>query len=195
MPARTDAVNDSAAAASCPGKSIDPHVVDGMQALQTGFKLARASQLTMLRLRLALHGSNPHTAMQALDILLDIDAEMEGISARLISNPGHPFDNAALSGFIQFQKTAIAAEKHALTGGDRRGRARSVSIPAACGPADNIDLSAQPSFFSDDEVEESQPANGQRWATGFALAIIFMSIGLGLIAYLWPAISVALKSF
>src|SRR3546814_3084452 len=73
---KEDAVNNSIPAASSTNGSIDPNVVDGMQALRTGLGLMRASQLTMVRFQLALYKSNRRTAMQALDNLLDIDAEI-----------------------------------------------------------------------------------------------------------------------
>src|SRR3546814_5978557 len=44
---KEDAVNNSIPAASSTNGSIDPNVVDGMQALRTGLGLMRASQLTM----------------------------------------------------------------------------------------------------------------------------------------------------
>src|SRR3546814_2813356 len=43
---KEDAVNNSIPAASSTNGSIDPNVVDGMQALRTGLGLMRASQLT-----------------------------------------------------------------------------------------------------------------------------------------------------
>jgi hypothetical protein len=175
-------VNDSAAAVSHPSGQTGEKMVDNMQALQNGFKLARASQLTMLRLQLALHASNPDTAMEALDILLDIDAEMESIEATLIENVGHLANDAALSGFIRFQKTAIASEKHALTGGDRRSLARSNAIPAACDLAEAIDLSARP-LFSGDEVESDQQGKGRRWMLALTVAAVVAFIGCGLAIY------------
>src|SRR3546814_8073443 len=44
---KEDAVNNSIPAASSTNGSIDPNVVDGMQALRTGLGLMTASQLTM----------------------------------------------------------------------------------------------------------------------------------------------------
>src|SRR3546814_885984 len=76
---KEDAVNNSIPAASSTNRSIDPNVVDGMQALRTGLGLMRASQLTMVRFQLALYKSNRRTAMQALDTFLELDAEMEGL--------------------------------------------------------------------------------------------------------------------
>jgi len=90
-------VNNPAPTASSAFGSIDPKGVDGAQALRTGLDLARASQLTMLRLLLALHKSNRRTAMQALDNLLDIDAEMEGLAATLNRAPAHPAGDCSRS--------------------------------------------------------------------------------------------------
>jgi hypothetical protein len=173
-----------------------------MQALRTGLELARASQLTMLRLQLALHKSNRRTAMQAVDEFLDIDAEMEGLAATLTGIPAHPADDAALSGFIGLQKAAIAVEKHALTGGDWPSDARHDARPIAiAAPDDGIvapddgagdaDLPAPPPV-SDDMVEDEDHAGSRRWIYGVAAAIVAVLIGLGLTAYLWPALPAAI---
>ncbi len=180
-----------------------------MQALRTGLELARASQLTMLRLQLALHKSNRRTAMQALDNLLDIDAEMEGLAATLAGAPADLADAAALSGFIGLQKTAIAAEKHVLTGSDWRSDAKPIAIPAP-GDRAGADLPPpQPPLSDDDEVERDNRAGidvppqplpsgdgmesedrvgSRRWIYALAVAIAVAFIGFGLIAYLWPAL-------
>src|SRR3546814_16069524 len=52
---KEDAVNNSIPAASSTNGSIEPNVVDGMQALRTGLGLMRASQLTMVRCQLDLY--------------------------------------------------------------------------------------------------------------------------------------------
>lgn len=185
-------MNNPAAAASSAGGSIDPGVADGMQALRTGLELARASQLTMLRLQLALHKSNRRTAMQALDNLLDIDAEMEGLASTL-STPAYLAQDAALSGFIGIQKTAIAAEKHALTGGDLRGDARPIGIAAPGDRADLFDPPAQPPL-SDDETEDEDRTGSRRWPMFLALAIVVILAGAGAAACLWPALPLALMA-
>src|SRR3546814_3858794 len=128
-----------------------------MQALRTGLGLMRASQLTMVRFQLALYKSNRRTAMQALDNLLDIDAELEGLAATLTGIPAHLADEAALPDFIGLQRTAIAAEKHALTGGDWRGDTKAIAIAAAGNGADATDFPAQP-LPSDDDVESDNQA-------------------------------------
>lgn len=97
--------------------------------------MARASQLTMVRLQLALHKSNRRSAMQALDTLLDIEAEMAELAAILDDAPTHAAGNAALSGFIGLQKAAIAVEKHALAGGDWPGDAQPTAVPGPDDPA------------------------------------------------------------
>lgn len=118
MGSGTDAVNIAATAASSANRSTDPKTIDELAALRAGFDLARASQLTMVRLQLALHKSNRRSAMQALDTLLDIEAEMAELAAILDAAPAHPSGDTALSGFIGCQKAAIAVEKHVLAGGD-----------------------------------------------------------------------------
>jgi hypothetical protein len=185
-------VHNPAAAASPIGASINSRV-DRMRTLRTGLELTRASQLTMLRLQLALRDSNRRTAMQALDTLLDIDAEMEGLAATLEGAPAHMADDAALSGFIGLQKAAIAAEKHSLTGGDGRYDATSIAASAPGNWADGVDLPAQP-LFSDDETEGGDRAGGGRWVYVVAAAIVIAAVGYGVIGYLWPALPFAIAS-
>ena len=129
------------AAASSASRSTDPKTIDELAALRAGFDLARASQLTMVRLQLALHKSNRRSAMQALDTLLDIEAEMAELAAILDAAPAHPGGDAALSGFIGCQKAAIAVEKHVLAGGDWPSDAQPGAIsepddPAVAAPDD-----------------------------------------------------------
>jgi hypothetical protein len=162
-----------------------------MQALRNGLELARASQLTMLRLQLALHKSNRRTAMQALDDLLDIDAEMEGLAATLTDVPTQLADDAALSGFIGLQKAAIAVEKHVLTGSDWRSDAAPRVIAAPEDGAGDADLRGQPPL-PNDEVECDDRTGSRRWMPVLAVAIIVALIGFGLMAYLWPALPVTL---
>jgi hypothetical protein len=185
-------VNDPAAAASI-GGAIRPTTIHGLQALRTGLELARASQLTMLRFQLALRRSNRHAAMQALDTLLDIDAEMEGLAASLDGAPAHPANDAALSGFIGRQKAAIAAEKHALTGGDWRSEAGQTALSAPDGCANDADLPEQ-SVFPDDESENYDRTRGRRWTCILAVAIVAAVIVCGVMIYLWPTLPAATVS-
>jgi hypothetical protein len=164
-----------------------------MQALQAGLELARASQLTMLRLQLALHKSNRRTAMQALDRLLDIDAEMEDLSATLDGGAAYLPSGTALSGFIELQKTAIAAEKHILTGGDWRNDTGSIAISAPNDWTDDADSAAQ-ALHSDDE-EGYGRTGSSRWMYVFAFAIVVIGIGISLAACLSPTLPGALTSF
>ena len=188
-------MNNPAPTASSSFGSIDPKMVDGAQALRTGLELARASQLTMLRLLLALHKSNRRTAMQALDNLLDIDAEMEGLAATLNGVPVHPADDAALSDFIGVQKAAIAVEKHALTGGDLRCEAKSMALPAPADGTEEADLPTQPQL-PDDAVENDDWVRPRRWMPGLAAAIVVVIlIGFGVTAYLWPGLSITMAGF
>lgn len=155
---------------------------DEMQTLRTGLELARASQLTMLRLQLALHKSNRRTAMQALDNLLEIDAEIEELAATLNQVPAGPPGDAALFGFIGSQKEAIATEKHVLTGGDLRSDPAPIAISLA--DPDEANDAAAP-VFSDDEIEAA-PQGGRRWPYILAVIIVIGAIICGAIAYFWP---------
>jgi hypothetical protein len=196
------------AAASSVSRSTDPKTIDELGALRAGFDLARASQLTMVRLQLALHKSNRRSAMQALDTLLDIEEEMAELAAILDDAPVHPADDAALSGFIGRQKAAIAVEKHVLAGGDWPGDARPGAIPApddpvvplpddppvaVAMPVDRlvvVDLPAQYAAADDeaDEAESDDRSGRARWIVVLAAAIAIIVIA-GLIAWQWPALS------
>jgi hypothetical protein len=198
------------AAASSASRSIDPKTINQLAALRAGFDLARASQLTMVRLQLALHKSNRRSAMQALDTLLDIEAEMAELAAILDAAPTHPGSDAALSGFIGSQKAAIAVEKHALAGGDWPNDAEPAAISepghpavttqdeptvavAIATPVDRpvaIDLpTLSPAADDDaDETEIDDGSGGARWTAVVAAAIALVVIA-GLIAWQWPALS------
>jgi hypothetical protein len=207
MGSGNDAVN-IAAAASAASRSTDPKTIDELAALRAGFDLARASQLTMVRLQLALHKSNRRSAMQALDTLLDIEAEMAELAAIMDAAPAHPGGDAALSGFIGCQKAAIAVEKHVLAGGDWPSDAQpdAISQPddpavfvrdepavAVATPVDRpvaIDL---PTLYpaadvEADEAEIDDRPGGTRWMVILAAAIALIVI-IGLIAWQWPALS------
>lgn len=149
-----------------------------METLRAGLQLARASQLTMLRFQLALHQSSRRTAMQALDTLLDMDAEMEGLTATLAAASPDPAEDALLSGFIGHQKAAIAAEKHILTGGDWRNGHEAIAIAA---PRDEANEPAP--LLLVDEVESGGRAG---WGIVLAVAAVVLLAGLGLAAWLWP---------
>lgn len=180
-----DTVTSSAAAASSISGAPRPNAIDGVQTLRTELELARASQLTLLRLQLALHKSNHRVAMQALDDLLDIDAEMEGLAATLGGVAAHPTSegDATLAGFIGLQKAAITAEKHALTGGNLRGAA-----PVAAPVHD--DAIAAADFPAQEDEESDDRTRSRRWMIVLAAAIIVTVLGYGLIAWLLPALSV-----
>jgi hypothetical protein len=199
-------VNTPAAGSSI-SRSTDPKTIDELGALRAGFDLARASQLTMVRLQLALHKSNRRSAMQALDTLLDIEEEMAELAAILDDAPAHPADDAALSGFIGRQKAAIAVEKHVLAGGDWPGDAPPGAIPA---PDDPVSLPDDPAVAvavpvdrpvvgdlpahypiandEADEVEIDDRSGGARWLAVLVAAIALIVIA-GLIAWQWPALS------
>ncbi len=216
MGSGTDAVNIAATAASSASRSADPKTIDELAALRAGFDLARASQLTMVRLQLALHKSNRRSAMQALDTLLDIEAEMAELAAILDAAPAHSGGDAALSGFIGCQKAAIAVEKHVLAGGDWPNDTQPSAIsepeyPAVATP-DNPAVSAHevaavaiampvdrpvaidlPTLYSDgndeaDEVEVDNRPGRARWMAVLAAAIALIVIA-GLIAWQWPDLS------
>ncbi|QKR99165.1 hypothetical protein F9288_05480 [Sphingomonas sp. CL5.1] len=153
----------------------DPAGTASMETLRAGLQLARASQLTMLRFQLALHQSSRRTAMQALDTLLDMDAEMEGLTATLAATSSLPTGDAQLSGFIGRQKAAIAAEKHVLTGGDWPSDHEAIAIAA---PRDEANEPAP--LLLEDTVESGERA---RWGIILAVAAVVLLAALGLAAW------------
>ncbi|HEX7849444.1 MAG TPA: hypothetical protein VF485_06905 [Sphingomonas sp.] len=201
-------------AGSSDSRSTDPKPIDELVALRAGFDLARASQLTMVRLQLALHKSNRRSAMQALDTLLDIEAEMAELAAVLDATPAHSGGDEALSGFIGSQKAAIAVEKHVLAGGDWPSDAEPGVISGPADPAvsepDHPAVSVQekptaaiavatpvdrpvaidlPTLSpAAGEVEVDDRPGGARWMAILAAAIALIVIA-GLIAWQWPALS------
>jgi len=132
--------------------------------------------------------------MQTLDDLLDIDAEMAGLAAALTGVPAHLADGAALSDFIGHQRAAIAVEKHGLTGGQLRSEAQPMAIAAPVDQAPDADLLAQPPLTAD-VVEDDVRVGSRRWVHVLAVALVVTLIGLGLAAYLWPALPVTMASF
>ncbi len=164
----------------------------GAQALHAGLELARASQLTMLRLQLALHGSDRRAAMQALDDLLDMDAEMEGIATALAEVPAQPAGSAELADFIGRQKAAIAAEKHLLTGIEGpNGEAPSLAIAAPRSWESGEGPQQGP--WPDADQEADGHAERGRGRSILAVAIVLILIGFGLAVYLWPPLQAALR--
>jgi hypothetical protein len=154
--------------------------------------------------------------MQALDTLLDIEAEMAELAAILDAAPAHPGGDTALSGFIGCQKAAIAVEKHVLAGGDWPSDAQPGAISEPDHPAvdapDNPAVSVHhepavavatpvnrpiavdlPTLYpaADDEADEAEVddrPDGARWIVVLAAAIVLVAIG-GLIVWQWPALS------
>ncbi|WEK43913.1 MAG: hypothetical protein P0Y64_03530 [Candidatus Sphingomonas colombiensis] len=172
--------------------SIDPKMLADAQALRTGLELARANQLTMLRLQLALHKSNRRAAMQALDNLLDVDAEMEGLVAALTNTLPSVADETGLSGFVGRQKAAIAIEKHALTGGDWSNDSGSLAIVAPGDWAVDAALPEQSAFSAAEPESDAGAVGNKRWGYVVAAMMVVVFIGVGLAAYLWPMLPATL---
>ncbi|HWU74317.1 MAG TPA: hypothetical protein VN137_12600 [Sphingomonas sp.] len=143
--------------------------------------------------------------MQALDTLLDIEAEMAELAATLDATPAHPGSDEALAGFIGSQKAAIAVEKHVLAGGDwpKDAEPDAIAEPvhpvasvqdegtvAIATPVDRpvaIDLPMPYPAADDyaDETEIDDRSTGARWLAVLAAAIALIA----LIAWQWPALS------
>jgi hypothetical protein len=197
-------VNQASYAASSADGSIEPPPIDSRQALRIQVDLARASQLTMLRFQLALHKSNRRVALQALDDLLDLDAEMEGLAPMPAGAASGLIDDAPLSAFIRHQKSAIAAEKHGLVGGDARsiGSPQTIAPPDAPvegdGPPEPVAVSeaAEPASLeldmhasmpgAMDTAESTDRASRRPRLYVLAAASIILLAGLALATMLWP---------
>lgn len=82
-----------------------------------GLQLLRASTMATTRLQLALIRGDRRQAMDAMDWLLDIDAEMECLVSDPSFSPADDPDWQAITIHLADQKAAIAWEKHALAGG------------------------------------------------------------------------------
>lgn len=132
--------------------------------------------------------------MQALDNLLEIDAEIEGLAATLNGIPTNLTGDAPLFGFIGFQKEAIAAEKHVLASGNLR----SASEPIAAFPPDDEQSrdagATEQALLSADEAEDGDRLGPRLWMY-VLVAIAVMALGCELIAFLWPELPAAIMSF
>ncbi|MFT3977023.1 MAG: hypothetical protein QM688_07935 [Sphingomonas bacterium] len=186
-------MNDISTASLFPRRPFPLSPAGGTQALHAGLELARASQLTLLRLQLALHGSDRRAAMQALDNLLDMDAEMEGLATALAEAPTQPAGSAELASFIGHQKAAIAAEKHVLTGIEGpNGEAPSLAI-AAPRSWESGEESAQQVPWPDADAEAEDHVERGHGRSILAFAIVSVLIGFGVAVYLWPPLQAALR--
>ncbi len=170
---------------------------ESTQQLHSGLQLARASQVTLLRLQLALHGADRRGAMAALDSLLDLDAEMESLAATLGGDVYETTQDQAVAAHIAREKAAIAAEKHRLTGHAGRTDAGgdadfAVEVPselhfAASPPVPTVILADDP----EGDARYAPEAPRQRWPAVLAL-ICLLAIGLGVFVYLQPDLAASL---
>ena len=82
-----------------------------------GLQLSRASTMALMRLQLAIRSGDRVQALEAVDRLDTLDAEIEGVVARL-SPPGESDETLqAVAKHLEAQKLALAFEKLALASG------------------------------------------------------------------------------
>jgi len=187
----TQAVNDQAVIGPLTRQLPKREQDESAQQLHSGLQLARASQVTLLRLQLALHCDDRRGAMAALDSLLDLDAEMESFAGTLDSDGYESGQDQAVAEHIARAKAAIAAEKHRLTG--HIGRAAADGDGSLLvEPPSKLHFAASPLvptvvLADDSEAEVAHPpeARRSRWAIVLAL-LCLIAIGIGVFAYLQP---------
>ncbi|WP_287461420.1 hypothetical protein [Sphingomonas sp.] len=185
-------MNDQAAMGPLARQLLKLEEGERAQQLHIGLQLARASQVTLLRLQLALHGADRRGAMAALASLLDLDAEMESLAAATLGSEGYETaQDQAVAEHIAREKAAIAAEKHLLTGhvgradpggdGDFPGEAPSELHFAASPPVPTVVLADDPEA----DARYAPEPRRSRWPVVLAL-ICLLAIGLGVFVYLRP---------
>ena len=121
-----------------------------------GLQLSRASAIALMRLQLAVRSGDRHQAMEAIDRLDTLDAQLEGVAKRLRSSDGNEAADTAwrhIGKHLEVQKLGLAFEKLALASGivgpdlvsienawpDRERPARKEPAPS---PADTDDSDA-----------------------------------------------------
>jgi len=187
----TQAVNDQAAMGPLARQLLKLEQDESTQQLHAGLQLARASQVTLLRLQLALHGADRRGAMAALDSLLDLDAEMESLAAALGSDGYETVQDQAVAEHIAREKAAIATEKHRLTGhvgradgggdGDFIEEAPSELHFAASPPVPTVVLADDPEA----DARYAPAPRPSRWPIVLVL-LCLIAIGVGVFVYLQP---------
>lgn len=109
-------------ASTSPARADDDETEPGIEeaipsnALSMGLQLSRASTMAMLRLQLALESGERRQALEAIDRLHALDAEMERLVNQL-PLPGDDADLRAITRHVGDQKVQLAFDKLALASG------------------------------------------------------------------------------
>jgi hypothetical protein len=117
-----------------------------------GLQLLRASTMASTRLQLALARQDRPQAMSALDLIIDVDAEIErlvnGLSVPEASND----DLAGIGEWLATQKAAIAGEKFSLACG--------IAGSGLVSPPDALSARAdgEASRIADEPLEQPEPS-------------------------------------
>ncbi|HEX7857927.1 MAG TPA: hypothetical protein VF503_29965 [Sphingobium sp.] len=149
--------------------------------LGMSLQLLRASNLTMTRLHLALQSGDRRLAMMAMDGLLDIDAEIEGFVEDLVGKPDNDAHWKALTGYLEHQKAAIAAEKHALSGVVGRADAPVIAAPSiAVAEEFPVSPALPDETWSSEEKETPRP-----WLSWRGAALVLCGLAIAMVAALF----------
>jgi hypothetical protein len=112
---RTNPVNAATAAAEAgEDRDIPAEEAATTTELGLGLQLSRAGMMALTRLQLAIQSGDRQLALEAMDRLHALDAEMERLVGRLPAPAGSEAEWASIARHVGDQKLAIAFEKLAL---------------------------------------------------------------------------------
>jgi hypothetical protein len=138
-----------------------------------GLQFCRANALSLTRLQLALKSGDRQCALEAMDRLHALDAEIERLVQRLPSPENDDPEREVIDRHLSDQKLAIAFEKLALV--SEISGPNMVSPPTALPPGED----PPPASLAWPIVPEPEPARWSavpvRAALGFLLALMTMA--------------------
>ena len=138
-----------------------------------GLQFCRANAMSLTRLQLALKSGDRQCALEAMDRLHALDAEIERLVKRLPTPENDDPEWGAIDRHLSDQKLAIAFEKLALV--SEISGPNLVSPPTALPPTDD----APPASLAWPVVPEAEPAGWSpvpmRTIIGFLLAFLTMA--------------------
>jgi len=138
-----------------------------------GLQFCRANAMSLTRLQLALQSGDRQCALEAMDRLHALDAEIERLVRRLPSPENDDPAREVIDRHLSDQKLAIAFEKLALV--SEISGPNMVSPPTALPPGDD----APPASLAWPAVPQTEPARWSavpvRTALGFLLALMTMA--------------------
>jgi hypothetical protein len=151
------------------------------QELARSMTLLRASNLSVVRLQLAMERQDKRQAMEALDGLVALDGEIRELVGAM---PAEAEPLREMTRRIDDQRSAIASEKLVFAAG-RRGPALARHAEPAAEPAPVLEEAAAPdaseAYDALEEAwqEEAWEESGRRRAPALILALLFMVAAIG----------------